>query len=56
MFLASVSAVNPFVKRLDCIQQEEFINDYVQQVIALGLCENGRFLTPYKVLVVTATK
>lgn len=53
---ASVSAVNPFVKRMDLIEQEEFISDYIQNVIDLGLCENGRFLTPYKMLIVTATK
>lgn len=41
---------------MDYIQQEEFINDYVKNVIDLGLHENNSFLTPYKLMIVTATK
>lgn len=55
-FLASVNAVNPFIKRMNQSQQNRFIDDYIQHVIDLKLEENGKFCTPYKVAIITATK
>lgn len=54
---SSVKSVNPFINRLSPKEQEQFINEYVQHVTDMGLCtQEGTFMTPYKLMVIYATK
>lgn len=54
---SSVKSVNPFIARLTTRDQEQFITEYVQHVTDMGLCtKEGTYLTPYKLMVVYATK
>lgn len=54
---ASVKSVNPFISRLSVQDQEEFIEEYVQHVTEMGLkTDEGKFLTPYKLMIIHATK
>lgn len=54
---SSVKSVNPFINRLTPRDQEQFITEYVQHVTDMGLCtKEGTYLTPYKLMVIYATK
>lgn len=54
---SSVKSVNPFITRLTPRDQEQFITEYVQHVTDMGLrTKEGTYLTPYKLMVIYATK
>ena len=54
---SSVKSVNPFISRLSVKDQEEFIEEYLRHVTEMGLnTDEGKFLTPYKLMIIHATK
>lgn len=54
---SSLKSVNPFIKRLIPQEQNQFITEYIQHVTDMGLStKEGTYLTPYKLIVIYATK
>lgn len=63
IFAGAVLAVNPFCERMPLDLQEDFMDDYIDIVRKMSYHKNGhedannyKFITPYKLVIVYASK